>query len=149
MMPSNVARLEVAAHTSAPVPPESDLPRELNKVTMPPYRVEPPDILLINAFRVVPRPPYKIEPLDDGSGKVTGLINSRSPWDRCEFVFRNRAFDQTAAGFAAAAQPPFRDGRALMRGLHLGIEGPSLWEKLLLWLRRRRRGPGDEPWGIR
>jgi protein involved in polysaccharide export with SLBB domain len=36
----------------------------LAKVSHPPYRVEPPDILLINATRVIPLPPYRIEPLD-------------------------------------------------------------------------------------
>jgi polysaccharide export outer membrane protein len=49
----------------APVPAENDLPRELDKVTMPPYRIEPPDVLIINACRVIPRPPYRIEPLDE------------------------------------------------------------------------------------
>jgi polysaccharide export outer membrane protein len=53
-------------HALASVPPPTDdMPRELNKVTMPPYRVEPPDVLLINALRVIPRPPYKIEALDE------------------------------------------------------------------------------------
>jgi polysaccharide export outer membrane protein len=47
---------------AAPLP--SDLPTELNKVTLPPYRVEPPDILLIEAHRVKPRPDRKIEALD-------------------------------------------------------------------------------------
>jgi polysaccharide export outer membrane protein len=41
-----------------------DLPRELAKVSMAPYVIEPPDILLIDAIRVVPLPPYKISPLD-------------------------------------------------------------------------------------
>ncbi len=40
------------------------LPRELNKVTMPPYTVEAPDILTIDAQRLIPLPPYKVEPLD-------------------------------------------------------------------------------------
>jgi polysaccharide export outer membrane protein len=40
------------------------MPRELEKVTLPSYVVEPPDILLIDALRVVPLPPYHIEPLD-------------------------------------------------------------------------------------
>lgn len=44
--------------------PESNVPRELEKVTLPTYRVEPPDILLIDAIRVIPRPPYRIDPLD-------------------------------------------------------------------------------------
>ena len=49
----------------APVPAPNGLPRELNKVAMPPYRIEPPDLLIINALRVVPKPPYRIEPLDE------------------------------------------------------------------------------------
>lgn len=51
----------------APKAPEvspSSLPRELNKVAHPPYMVEAPDILLIDAQRLVPLPPYKVEPLD-------------------------------------------------------------------------------------
>ena len=44
------------------VPPE--VPKELNKVNLPDYRVEPPDILLIEAIRAIPKPPYRAEPLD-------------------------------------------------------------------------------------
>ena len=44
--------------------PVVDAPRELQKVSHPPYVVEAPDILLIDAIRVVPLPPYKISPLD-------------------------------------------------------------------------------------
>lgn len=42
----------------------ADVPRELDKVTLPDYRVESPDILLIEAVRAVPKPPYTIQPLD-------------------------------------------------------------------------------------
>jgi polysaccharide export outer membrane protein len=48
---------------SYPVP-VVDAPRELQKVNLPPYTIEPPDILLIDAVRVTPLPPYKISPLD-------------------------------------------------------------------------------------
>jgi polysaccharide export outer membrane protein len=44
--------------------PEDRLPRELDKTTLPPYVVEPPDVLLIDVLRVVPQPPYRVEPLD-------------------------------------------------------------------------------------
>ena len=44
------------------VPPE--VPKELQKMNLPEYRVEPPDILLIEAIRAIPKPPYKAEPLD-------------------------------------------------------------------------------------
>jgi polysaccharide export outer membrane protein len=47
-----------------PALPPSEVPRELDKVTMPEYRVEPPDILLIEAIRAVPKPPHIVEPLD-------------------------------------------------------------------------------------
>src|SRR5437868_1969445 len=40
------------------------VPRELAMASLPPYRVAPPDILLIDAIRLVPRPPYRVEPLD-------------------------------------------------------------------------------------
>ena len=43
---------------------DNGLPRELAKTAHPPYTIEPPDILLINALRVVPKPPYRVEPLD-------------------------------------------------------------------------------------
>ncbi len=42
----------------------NDLPKELAKSTMPPYIIESPDILLIDAIRVVPLPPYRIDALD-------------------------------------------------------------------------------------
>lgn len=44
--------------------PIHDLPRELDKVALPEYRVEPPDVLIIEAIKAVPRPPVKLEPLD-------------------------------------------------------------------------------------
>jgi polysaccharide export outer membrane protein len=46
------------------VPCGDHLPRELNKVSLPDYVIEPPDLLLIDALRVVPLPPYHIEPQD-------------------------------------------------------------------------------------
>jgi polysaccharide export outer membrane protein len=47
-----------------PVLDNPEIPRELAKVSLPTYVIEPPDILLINTLRVVPLPPYRIEPLD-------------------------------------------------------------------------------------
>ncbi|HUR53300.1 MAG TPA: polysaccharide biosynthesis/export family protein [Gemmataceae bacterium] len=49
-------------HSQAFVP--AAVPKELNKFNLPEYRVEPPDILLIEAVRALPRPPYRAEPLD-------------------------------------------------------------------------------------
>jgi polysaccharide export outer membrane protein len=46
------------------VPVHPGAPRELTKVILPPYRIEPPDILQIDALRVVPKSPYKLRMLD-------------------------------------------------------------------------------------
>jgi polysaccharide export outer membrane protein len=40
------------------------VPRELATVSQPPYVIEPPDILVIDAIRLIPKPPYRVEPLD-------------------------------------------------------------------------------------
>ena len=40
------------------------LPRELEKVMHPEYRIEPPDILVVEAYKGSPKPPHRIEPLD-------------------------------------------------------------------------------------
>src|SRR5436305_1231010 len=44
--------------------PAVDEPNELARVSLPPYTISPPDILLIDAVSLTPRPPYRIEPLD-------------------------------------------------------------------------------------
>jgi len=46
------------------VPVEPSAPRELTKVILPAYRIEPPDILQIDAVRVVPKSPYHLRMLD-------------------------------------------------------------------------------------
>jgi protein involved in polysaccharide export with SLBB domain len=44
--------------------PLSPVPRELDMVTLPPYVIEAPDILMINAVKIVPKPPHVLEPFD-------------------------------------------------------------------------------------
>jgi polysaccharide export outer membrane protein len=44
--------------------PAAPVARELEKVSLPRYVIEPPDILLIDALRVIPKDPFRIEPLD-------------------------------------------------------------------------------------
>jgi len=48
----------------AEMPRPAAMPTELNKISLPPYVVEPPDILLIDAVKVVPKSPYQVEPFD-------------------------------------------------------------------------------------
>lgn len=54
--------------------PGSPVPRELDKVSLPPYVIEPPDILMINAVKVVPKPPHKIEVFDAILIRVLGAL---------------------------------------------------------------------------
>jgi polysaccharide export outer membrane protein len=62
-----------------PLPPvdeaeiPADVPRELSKVSLPTYIVEPPDILLIDAVRVIPRAPYRLEPGDQVAVQTIGI----------------------------------------------------------------------------
>jgi len=50
------------------------MPRELQKVLMPTYRIEPPDILAIEAVSIVPKPPYRAKSLDVLMINVTGTL---------------------------------------------------------------------------
>ena len=72
-----------AAKDKSPAPPPGPavalldpgpIPRELNKVSMPPYVVAPPDILVIDAARLVPKPPYRVEPLEVLLVQVTDTL---------------------------------------------------------------------------
>ncbi len=58
--------------TPAEPPIESLVPRELDKVAMPIYRIEAPDILLIEGVKLVPKSPHKIETFDAILVRVEG-----------------------------------------------------------------------------
>jgi polysaccharide export outer membrane protein len=62
-----------AARNGCPNACEDQLPKELKKVNLPDYVIEPPDILLIDALRVIPKPPYKIAPFDALLIKAEGV----------------------------------------------------------------------------
>jgi polysaccharide export outer membrane protein len=53
---------------------DSPVPRELAKVTLADYVIEPPDVLLVEAVKIVPKPPYRIERLDTLAIKVSGTF---------------------------------------------------------------------------
>jgi polysaccharide export outer membrane protein len=55
-----------------PAPP--DMPRELSKVVLPTYTVEPPDILVVEAIHVVPRSPYSLRTGDVLAITVQGTL---------------------------------------------------------------------------
>jgi polysaccharide export outer membrane protein len=58
----------------APMVPVQCAPRELTKVILPQYRIEPPDILQIDAIRVVPKFPYHLRMLDSLIVQVTNAL---------------------------------------------------------------------------
>jgi polysaccharide export outer membrane protein len=62
-----------AAH-DAQGPSEAPIPRELRMTTLPPYVIEPSDILIITTLSVVPKPPYKVQPLDALYIQVTNTL---------------------------------------------------------------------------
>jgi len=68
VVPRHVAKPKAPNCTAAPVP------RELSKVVLPTYVIEPPDILMIDAIHVVPKPPYHLRTLDLLAIQVTGTL---------------------------------------------------------------------------
>ncbi len=47
-----------------PIPAALEPPRELSMISQPAYRVEPPDLLVIEMLKMVPLPPYRIDIYD-------------------------------------------------------------------------------------
>jgi len=64
---------------ATPEPPqvENVVPRELDKVSLPRYVIEPPDILLIEGIKLVPKSPHKIETFDALLVRVSGAFPDR------------------------------------------------------------------------
>lgn len=50
------------------------MPRELSKVSMPEYVIEPPDILAIEGINIIPKSPYELKTLDVLSIEGTGTL---------------------------------------------------------------------------
>jgi polysaccharide export outer membrane protein len=57
-----------------PAPPGIAPPRELQQVSLPAYRVEPPDVIQIEVAKVVPLPPYRLEVFDMVQIDVAGTF---------------------------------------------------------------------------
>jgi polysaccharide export outer membrane protein len=47
-----------------PLPEACQPPREMNKVSLPAYRIEPPDVVSIEMLKLIPLPPYRAEVFD-------------------------------------------------------------------------------------
>jgi len=61
-------------HTNAPLWIPPDAPRELDKVILPIYTIEPPDVLSIDAINIVPRSPYYLKTGDRIELYVEGVF---------------------------------------------------------------------------
>jgi polysaccharide export outer membrane protein len=61
-------------HTSSSAGPQGPCPTELDRISLPPYKVAPPDILFIDLVRMVPKPPYRVEPLETLVVTVTDTL---------------------------------------------------------------------------
>jgi polysaccharide export outer membrane protein len=57
-----------------PMPPALEPPREISMVSLPSYRVEPPDILTIEMLKMVPLPPYRVDIYDVLQIRVLGTL---------------------------------------------------------------------------
>ncbi len=80
-------------------PPEKmPVGRELDKVSLPVYTIEPPDVLTIEALRVVPKAPYRIRPLDVLQVDVEGE-QPEQPIDNMLFVVEPGGYLNLGAGY--------------------------------------------------
>ncbi len=54
-------------------------PKEQQKLSLPDYTIEPPDVLTIEAINLIPRPPYRLRPLDSLLVETSGLPDESPP----------------------------------------------------------------------
>ena len=62
------------APLSQPIPSLMEPPREKAKVSLPAYRIEPPDLLQVEVLKMVPLPPYHFETYDVLQVQVVGTL---------------------------------------------------------------------------
>ncbi len=60
-----------------PLPPAMMPPKELAKVSLPTYRIEPPDVLALEMLRLVPLPPYRADVYDTLQIHVSNALDNQ------------------------------------------------------------------------
>ncbi len=64
----------LATHHAPEFPASEFMPRELDKVSLPKYVIEPPDLLIVEALHIVPKPPYQLRTADIVAIMVQGTL---------------------------------------------------------------------------
>lgn len=64
LMVGTCAVIAGCGHTHGTIIAPPDVPREMSKISLPDYHIQPPDVLVVEIIGAVPRPPYKIQPQD-------------------------------------------------------------------------------------
>jgi polysaccharide biosynthesis/export protein len=72
LIPQQPATTDVEASQPTIGTAECGIPRELKKSVLPPYVIEPPDVLVIEAIHLVPKQPYHLQPFDIVTIQVSG-----------------------------------------------------------------------------
>ena len=62
------------APASAPIPSLTAPPTEKDRMSLPAYRIEPPDLIQLDALKLVPLPPYHLESYDVIQIEVLGTL---------------------------------------------------------------------------
>ena len=68
------AKAYMETRKSFPPAPHHGMPREQNKVVLPTYTIEPPDILTIDIVHLAPKQPYALRPQDVVAVEATGVF---------------------------------------------------------------------------
>lgn len=83
---------------------------------------------------------YRLEVLTADPEERQHLLSSREWWLRTELTYRNKAFDVVISYPFPSLAGPSGDGRVMIRSLYLVGPPITLFERLVLWLRRHWRG---------
>ena len=109
----------------------ADVPRELAKIMMPDYIIEPPDIVTIEAISLVPKSPYHLRPLD-----VLTIFSSGLPEESTingEYVLQPNGTIQLGHSFGlvkAAGKTVEELQIVILAKLHEEYREPSVWVTL-------------------
>ena len=102
-----------------PIPAGNEPPRELSMVSLPVYRIAPPDVIRIEVVKLVPRASYRIGPSDMLLIRVLGTL--REPADR-QAVSRGGRRNCHSRGAVRDDSGGGDDGRGGRGGAHADLE---------------------------